>query len=195
MAELLFFDQGHTYQLDGETIPSVSELTRFLSREIYGSVTQYTLDNAADRGTRVHKCCEALDKYGSCEASEDISHYVKAYIAFTREHRPAWEKIEWAAHHPQGLYAGTIDRLGTVDGKRTLLDIKTSSAVQKALYGAQLNLYRLMLDSPVDELVILHLRPDASYKLVPLPISDGVASACITLHEALKKKKRKGNHD
>ena len=35
MATLLFFDQGHKYTLDGEELPSVSELCRFLSREIY----------------------------------------------------------------------------------------------------------------------------------------------------------------
>ena len=41
MATLLFFDQGHKYTLDGEELPSVSELCRFLSREIYGDVAQW----------------------------------------------------------------------------------------------------------------------------------------------------------
>lgn len=31
MATLLFFDQDHRYTLDGEDLPSVSELCRFLS--------------------------------------------------------------------------------------------------------------------------------------------------------------------
>ena len=75
MGKLIFFDKDHTYQVDGETVPSVSEVLRFMSREIYDTVNQYTLDNAADRGSRVHKACENLDRYGSCEVSRDIEPY------------------------------------------------------------------------------------------------------------------------
>lgn len=190
MAQLLFFDEGHKYTLDGEELPSVSELTRFISREIYGDVGQFNLDRAADRGTAVHKATELLDKYGTAEIDEDISPYLKAYIAFRKEHKCEWQKIEYATHHPENLYAGTLDRVGTVDGKLVVLDIKTSSTIQKPLYTAQLNLYRKMLPDPIEQLVILHLKKDGTYKLIDIPIDDTLADACITMHEALKKKKR-----
>lgn len=190
MAQLLFFDEGHKYTLDGEELPSVSEITRFISREIYGDVGQFNLDRAADRGTAVHKATELLDKYGTAEIDEDISPYLKAYIAFRKEHKCEWQKIEYATHHPENLYAGTLDRVGTVDGKLVVLDIKTSSTIQKPLYTAQLNLYRKMLPDPIEQLVILHLKKDGTYKLIDIPIDDTLADACITMHEALKKKKR-----
>ena len=190
MAQLLFFDEGHKYTLDGEELPSVSQLTRFISREIYGDVGQFNLDRAADRGTAVHKATELLDKYGTVEIDEDISPYLKAYIAFRKEHKCEWQKIEYATHHPENLYAGTLDRVGTVDGKLAILDIKTSSTIQKPLYTAQLNLYREMLPDPIEQLIILHLRKDGTYKLIDIPIDDALADACITMHEALKKKKR-----
>ncbi len=190
MAQLLFFDEGHKYTLDGEELPSVSELSRFISREIYGDVGQFNLDRAADRGTAVHKATELLDKYGTVEIDEDISPYLKAYIAFRKEHKCEWQKIEYATHHPENLYAGTLDRVGTVDGKLVVLDIKTSSTIQKPLYTAQLNLYRKMLPDPIEQLVILHLKKDGTYKLIDIPIDDTLADACITMHEALKKKKR-----
>ena len=190
MAQLLFFDEGHKYTLDGEELPSVSQLTRFISREIYGDVGQFNLDRAADRGTAVHKATELLDKYGTVEIDEDISPYLKAYIAFRKEHKCEWQKIEYATHHPENLYAGTLDRVGTVDGKLAILDIKTSSTIQKPLYTAQLNLYREMLPDPIEQLIILHLRKDGTYKLIDIPIDDTLADACITMHEALKKKKR-----
>ena len=190
MAQLLFFDEGHKYTIDGEELPSVSELTRFISREIYGDVGQFNLDRAADRGTAVHKATELLDKYGTAEIDEDISPYLKAYIAFRKEHKCEWQKIEYATHHPENLYAGTLDRVGTVDGKLVVLDIKTSSTIQKPLYTAQLNLYRKMLPDPIEQLVILHLKKDGTYKLIDIPIEDALADACITMHEALKKKKR-----
>lgn len=190
MAQLLFFDEGHKYTLDGEELPSVSQLTRFISREIYGDVGQFNLDRAAERGTAVHKATELLDKYGTAEIDEDISPYLKAYIAFRKEHKCEWQKIEYATHHPDNLYAGTLDRVGMVDGKLVVLDIKTSSTIQKPLYTAQLNLYRKMLPGPIEQLVILHLKKDGTYKLIDIPIDDTLADACITMHEALKKKKR-----
>ena len=190
MAQLLFFDEGHKYTLDGEELPSVSQLTRFISREIYGDVGQFNLDRAAERGTAVHKATELLDKYGTAEIDEDISPYLKAYIAFRKEHKCEWQKIEYATHHPDNLYAGTLDRVGTVDGKLVVLDIKTSSTIQKPLYTAQLNLYRKMLPDPIEQLVILHLKKDGTYKLIDIPIEDALADACVTMHEALKKKKR-----
>lgn len=190
MAQLLFFDECHKYTLDGEELPSVSQLTRFISREIYGDVGQFNLDRAADRGTAVHKATELLDKYGTAEIDEDIAPYLQAYIAFRKEHKCEWQKIEYATHHPDNLYAGTLDRVGTIDGKLVVLDIKTSSTIQKPLYTAQLNLYRKMLPDPIEQLVILHLKKDGTYKLIDMPIDDTLADACITMHEALKKKKR-----
>ena len=190
MAQLLFFDEGHKYTIDGEELPSVSELTRFISREIYGDVGQFNLDRAADRGTAVHKATELLDKYGTAEIDEDIAPYLQAYIAFRKEHKCEWQKIEYATHHPENLYAGTLDRVGTIDGKLVVLDIKTGSTVQKPLYTAQLNLYRKMLPDPIEQLVILHLKKDGTYNLIDIPIDDTLADACITMHEALKKKKR-----
>ena len=190
MAQLLFFDECHKYTLDGEELPSVSQLTRFISREIYGDVGQFNLDRAAERGTSVHKATELLDKYGTAEIDEDIAPYLQAYIAFRKEHKCEWQKIEYATHHPDNLYAGTLDRVGTIDGKLVVLDIKTSSTIQKPLYTAQLNLYRKMLPDPIEQLVILHLKKDGTYNLIDIPIEDTLADACVTLHEALKKKKR-----
>lgn len=190
MAQLLFFDECHKYTLDGEELPSVSQLTRFISREIYGDVGQFNLDRAAERGTSVHKATELLDKYGTAEIDEDIAPYLQAYIAFRKEHKCEWQKIEYATHHPDNLYAGTLDRVGTIDGKLVVLDIKTSSTIQKPLYTAQLNLYRKMLPDPIEQLVILHLKKDGTYKLIDIPIEDTLADACVTLHEALNKKKR-----
>lgn len=194
MATLMFFDQEHKYTLDGEELPSVSELCRFLSREIYGDISQWRLDNAAQRGTSVHKTLEVLDKYGKVDVQDDILPYVQAYLKFRKEHTVEWQKIEYALHHPQDRYAGTIDRYGAVDGIPTLLDFKTSYTVHKPLCAASLNLYRRMLEfsgDPVERLYILHLQGDGTYKLIPFDRDDALPSALLTLHNTLKKKARK----
>ena len=55
MARLIFYDAEHEYTVDGVKYPSVSEILRFISREIYDDTNQYALDHAADLGTSVHK--------------------------------------------------------------------------------------------------------------------------------------------
>ena len=194
MARIITLDEdSHKYTVDGEPVPSVSELTRFISREVYGEVTQYVLENAAARGTAVHKATEAVDKFGSVECDEDIVPYLEAYIKFRKEHKCEWEKIEWMAVWDDKA-AGTLDRLGKVDGVLTILDIKTSSALQKPLYSAQLNFYYMIAQAngyKPEKLAILKLQKDSTYKLVDIPIDPAVPNALLVLHEALKKKSRK----
>lgn len=193
MAQLLFFDQGHKYTLDGVELPSVSELCRFISREIYGTVAQYTLDRAADRGTRVHKAAEALDVYGKVEVTDDIAPYVQAYLKFRREHDIKWNMVERSMANQKERYAGTIDRYGELDGTKVLVDLKTSYTVHKRLAIAQLNLYRWMVEEEghkVDKQYILHLTKDG-YKLVEVEMRDDIPHALLTLHRLMEKKKRR----
>ena len=194
MAKLIFFDEGHEYQVDGEVVPSVSEITRFISREVYGDVVQFRLDHAADRGQKVHRACEQLDRFNSVEVTTDIEPYVRAYIQFRKDMKPQWSKIEHAMHSPALGFAGTIDRYGNMTEKRVILDIKSSYKVEKPMVTAQLNGYDILCEEnelPVDELWILHLKPDGTYKLIQIPIDATTFMACLTLHNTLKKKPRK----
>ena len=195
MATLLFYDDTHKYTVDGEEVPSVSELTRFLTREVYTDAPQFAVEGAAKRGTAVHKATEALDKFGQIECESDIVPYIKAYVAFRKEHNPEWEKIEWSVCNDK-RYAGTVDRYGKLGGKNTLIDIKTTASItgmHKILYRAQLNLYRLAVQkvSPVDEMYVLQLKKDETYKLIPIEVDEPLALACLTMHEAIQKTKRR----
>lgn len=190
---LQYFDKGHIYMLEGERIPCVSDLCRFLHREIYKDAPLWQLEAAADRGTKVHAATEALDKTGQAEIQDEYLPYLQAYVRFRQEHDVQWELIEYADYHPELRYAGTIDRYGLVDGIRTLLDIKTTYTVYKPLCGASLNLYRLILEArekQVERLMILHLKKDGTYRPVWIDIDDSVPMAMITLHAALKRRRR-----
>ena len=196
MSILQYFDRGHIYMLEGERIPCVSDLCRFLHREIYKDAPLWQLEAAADRGTKVHAATEVLDKTGQAEIEDEYLPYLQAYAKFRQEHDVHWELIEYADYHPELRYAGTIDRYGLVDGIKTLMDIKTTYTVYRSLCGASLNLYRLILearDKQVERLLILHLRKDGTYRTIWIDIDDSVPMALITLHNTLKKKRRKKN--
>lgn len=198
MSILQFFDRGHIYILDGQRLPCVSDLCRFLHREIYKDAPLWQMEAAADRGTKVHAATEALDKTGWAEIEDEYLPYLQAYAAFRREHDVQWELIEHPDYHPAHRYAGTIDRYGMVDGFKTLLDIKTTYRVYKPLCSASLNLYRMMLEArgkTVERLLILHLRKDGSYKPLRFDADDSVPMALITLHTALKTRRRKNKNE
>ena len=231
MARLIFFDDTHTYTVDGEEFPSVSEISRFASREIYGEVNQYNLDNAAARGSAVHKATEILDKYGKVECDEDIEPYIRAYVKFRKDFGiDDYTHIEKALANEQLKYAGTLDRINTIDenfvnavkencksfvfinadgkveakreppdlskfiGSLSIIDIKSSSVVQKVLALIQLNGYRLSAEQnglgDVAALFILHLEKDGNYKLIGFEINPDLFLSCLILHKALQKKKR-----
>jgi hypothetical protein len=116
IARLIFYDDKHIYTVDGEEFPSVSEISRFASREIYGEVSQFNLDNACSRGSAVHKATEILDKYGKCECSEDIEPYIRAYVKFRKDFGiKDYAHIEKSLANEELKYAGTIDRIYKVD--------------------------------------------------------------------------------
>ena len=190
---LTFYGEEHIYMLDGEQLPCVSDLCRFIHREVYKDAPTWQMEAAADRGTKVHAATEALDGSGRAEIEEEYLPYLQAYARFRKEHEVQWELSECSMYHPEHRYAGTIDRYGMVDGKKTLLDIKTTYRVMKALCSASLNLYRMMLQAKgmeVEQLMILHLKKDGTYKLIRFDMDDAVPNALLTLHKVLQTKRR-----
>ena len=179
---------------DGEILPSVSELCRFISKEMYSDVPQATLERAAERGTNVHKLTEALDKYGECEADDTLIPYIEAYVSFLKKHKCEWRFIEKSMHNPKLMYAGTIDRLGLIDGEVSILDIKTTSQIHQVSVAAQLTLYKRMAEENgygITKLYVLQLKKDGKFTLRNVDPDEPLADACLTLHDRLKPKKRK----
>ena len=165
---MLTFDADkHEYRIDGEIVPSVTHITRFLSVDVMSGADPYMRDMAADRGTRIHEACTSYDFDGeNADVDADIDGYVQAYARFKRDYQVGeWEMYE----RPLGGhgYAGTLDRYGMIDGYRVLLDIKTGSKVNKVAAFAQLAGYDSLLESntmdSADAYWVLHLKKDGKY--------------------------------
>ena len=80
---LEFYDKSHVYELDGDRIPCVSDLCRFIHKEIYKDAPLWQMEAAADKKIlkelKAHEAVEAeivKDTLANSKTSESkSSHY------------------------------------------------------------------------------------------------------------------------
>jgi hypothetical protein len=111
-------------------------------------------DAAGRRGSNVHYLTEQYDKGFECRLLDEqtgqplysIEEWAmfERYVDFTQRFNPTHELIEQQVLSPQLGFAGTIDRVTVIDGKRYLLDIKTSNGIYNS-YWLQVAAYRQAL--------------------------------------------------
>ena len=122
MSELQFDPEKHEYRHEGKRLISV---TQALSLVDSRPKDEYFLR----RGQLIHLACEYYDRDELDEASVDseIMPYLNSYRLFLTEtgFTPRW--IESRHFHPVYQYAGTIDRMGTLNGKTVLIDLKSGA--------------------------------------------------------------------
>lgn len=190
---ITFDEAAHRYTVDGVEVPSVTEVCRFLSYD-QKSDKPWLAKAAADRGTRVHAACAAIDYGIDPEETEDISGYLKAYRRFLKDYRPDWEGIEYTVGDAVLGIAGTIDRFGTLyDGRTCILDIKTGSQLHDAPLRAQLTGYQWLLPPhfTAKYLYALQLSKDGTYHLREVRPDGELLNACIYINNAVERKKAK----
>lgn len=163
---LIFTAESHTYILDGEPVPSVTEILRGAGLI---ADSQYSDPRAMDRGRAVHSACHYLDEGDLDEASvgREIAPYVRAYQLFLEQSGCVPEMAEtrvWSRIH---RYAGTLDRLARLADARVLYDLKTGPP--EKWHGAQLGGYAIALAESVgitvDSMFCLHLGADGRYSI------------------------------
>lgn len=173
---LTFAEETHEYRLDGELIPSVTELLAPLTAKQYNAIPPDVLRTAAERGTDVHAACEAID-YGLEPDTiyPDVFGFIAAYEQFLYDHDVEWYGIEemGACVSERINFAGTIDRWGMVDGELAIVDIKTTaqpSIEQKCAVCLQTLLYSFIIEDKHDLVVgkryALYLKKDGDYTLL-----------------------------
>ena len=190
MVKIDFNEYKHEYSVNGQKVPSVSEILSPLSADRYRDLNPAILQYAAERGKAVHEACEAIDYGLDPEIDPEIVGYVIAYQDFIRDYFPKWELIEQITgcfytigsvvcreEDDLPIYAGTLDRYGKIDGRPVVLDIKTYASLSTdAMIGAscQTVLYADALESNGYDFsdgisrYILHLKKDGKYRLVNL---------------------------
>lgn len=128
---LEFDPANHTYYLRGLPVPSV---TQVISRvNDFLGVDEETLRTAQERGALVHRATVMYDQgeltLDELKADPELWLYVKAWADFRQQTSFEPLAIEAPVYSRRHRYAGTIDRVGPIRGVLSIIEIKTSAAV------------------------------------------------------------------
>ena len=164
--ELAFDEEKHIYKLNGAVVPSVTQIMKPLSSALYKGVDENVLKMAAERGTAVHNAIENFILFGIEDLGEERLGYFEAFKKWWKDVKPEPLATEHRVYHKSLRYAGTADLPAIIEGKRIVVDYKTSATVNKMLTGVQLEAYAKAYESQgieIDGKAILHLKNDGNY--------------------------------
>jgi hypothetical protein len=182
---LVFEPDGHKYSVLGKEIMSVTTIIGASGLSEYDKIAKENLAFACARGTLAHKITEYVDagiydKRSADAITEDVKErygivcdfdgYARAYQKFLGDYEPEWELKETPLYSPRWMYAGTPDRIGVINAKRYIVDIKTGETAPAAC--VQLHAYSAMFNEivpPKDRIqkkFVLFLKDNGEYKFV-----------------------------
>ena len=162
MAAIHFDPETHVYTTDyGSEVTSVTQ--RIKRGGLLGPAAQFYSVESAARGLASHSACADYDE------GRDVADFLKgefggfltSYIKWCDVMEPVWTSIETPQYSPRYQTAGTADRVGTINGRPVVLDLKSGGKAN--WHGVQLSLYSLIQqdsDIPPQERrrLVLYLR-------------------------------------
>ena len=131
-------------------------------------------DKAADAGTDVHALCEEYIK--SCiaqggeagKAGAGDNEQVRKFVKWAQDNKVVFGESEKKVYSPIEKYAGTVDFTATVNGKRLVGDIKTTSGIYDLSPLLQCAAYQFCLEemgeTGYEGSVIIRLGKDGSFE-------------------------------
>lgn len=169
--QLTFTDGRFYIDTDGNYYPSVTTILEAYPKtyQFYewlksqGNDSDKIRDAAGVRGSAVHDLTEKydnnfevslLDANGNPQYSLEVWAMFERYVDFSNRYTPNNILVEqnFIGHG----FAGTVDRVAEIEGKKYIIDIKTSNALYDS-YWLQLAAYRKLYNEDVDGVAILWL--------------------------------------
>ena len=160
-----FIEKKHQYLVDGILVPSVTQILKLIFPNKYLNVDEKILNNKSEYGIKLHKCIETIEKkkpkkpIAYCKKYIGINMYqeesLKQYLKLKDKYNIKILECEKIVQY-KGLYCGTLDIRGEVNGYSTIIDIKTTYELDKEYVSWQ-NSYYELADGKVDKLYCLWL--------------------------------------
>lgn len=100
-------------------------------------------EEAANIGTLAHAWAEAYIKNWDISFPEDqqVINAVNGFLDWTNQHKIEWLASERFVYSNKYNFVGICDAIAMIDGKRYLVDFKTSNRIRKLEYGMQTAAY------------------------------------------------------
>ena len=178
---LEYYDDTHTYLVDGIIVPSITQILKIKFKNKYSGVNEKILNRASEKGIQVHEAIEKLCKTGEAEDLKEVKNFIflqKQYKFNTLDNEVPI--ILFKDNIPVG--AGRLDLVLEENQKIGLGDIKRTSILDKEYLAYQLNLYRIgyqqCYDKEITFLKGIHLREDVR-KYVSIPINEELAKKLV----------------
>lgn len=172
--ELEYIEPEHLYIVDGIIVPSVTQVLRSKFGGKYAGIPAATLNQAAERGTAIHKSIETYYTQGVDDGREELRNiqWLSDKYGFVVVDNEVPVVIEKAG---EPVAAGRLDLVLEQDAVLGLADIKTTASLDKEYLGYQLNLYRIGYEQTYGKkigfLTGIWLRGEKR-RYIEIPISD-----------------------
>jgi CRISPR/Cas system-associated exonuclease Cas4 (RecB family) len=170
-------DNEHYYYVNDKFVPSVTKILGetmpmpYALRKWIGDVgnekADMKLEQAGDRGSRIHQACELLLCGGEVRLHEEFPERrdqkcIASFIDWVNEYQPRYEKfdIELVVASQLG-YAGTLDWFCYIKDEPYIVDLKTSAGIYDS-HKLQITAYQHAYEEMTGikaKRGILHLNP------------------------------------
>ncbi len=162
------------YRINGERVPSVTEILRIAGLNDFSMIDPEVLEKARLRGLYIADYIDEIEQglILPDEQPEDHKERIAAYRSWKEEVGFHTLSNECLVLSTEFGFAGTFDLYGIpargkFQGKRCLIDVKASYSLSPTT-GVQLAGYQLAMveqpDVPVDVILALHLQPEGRSK-------------------------------
>ena len=141
-----YVESEHLYVWDGVIVPSVTQVVGYAVGTDYSGVPATVLAAKARYGTALHEWCEAwLNGEETPLTDQDAQKSAAEFKALCGVHGVKLLQSETVVGWKHRV-CGRFDILADVDGKTTLVDIKTNAIFPKEYLRLQLSTYALAID-------------------------------------------------
>lgn len=202
-AGFTFDFEKHEYRLNGEVLPSVTQLLQEFALYDLSRVPPDRLEYKRILGTAVHLACHYLDDNRLDESTmhPDIVPYVNAYKKFREITGFEPRYNEERMYSKKWRFAGTLDRQGLFEwgGQEieSIIDIKCVWEMYPST-GPQTEGYKILFEENFKTKIRgrfgLQLKPSGHYEVIPFmdKTDNTTFLSCLHLHYWRKKHNQKG---
>ena len=179
-----FLEDQHVYLVDGVVAPSVTQLIHeiYMPNQ-YSGISKAVLANAAEYGNRVHALIEQWNSDHSppdwLESRSFEMIALKTYFSLSEIHdinTVSQEECVAYMFRDTALWAGKYDMLAYIDGRLSIVDIKTTARYYPEYLSKQCTMYKMAIEQmtgqKIEDAWCIHLPKKGRKGIIHVDLAD-----------------------